>query len=92
MAITVKKYVRADLSVPFQHWYDGLNGLAQAKVASAIFRIQDGNLSRIKWFAGIGEYVINWGPGYRIYLAKHSSDIATGRRDQAAATDRHYAC
>jgi putative component of toxin-antitoxin plasmid stabilization module len=23
----------------------------------------------INWFAGIGEYVIDWGPGYRIYLA-----------------------
>ncbi len=23
-----------------------------------------------KWFRGIGEYKINWGPGYRIYLAK----------------------
>ncbi len=26
--------------------------------------------SRIKWFDGIGEYVIDWGSGYRIYLAK----------------------
>ena len=24
----------------------------------------------MKWFSGIGEYVINWGPGYRIYLAR----------------------
>jgi len=23
-----------------------------------------------KWFDGLGEYVIDWGPGYRIYLAK----------------------
>jgi DNA-binding phage protein len=23
----------------------------------------------LHWFAGIGEYVIDWGPGYRIYLA-----------------------
>ena len=29
-----------------------------------------GNTSNVKWFAGIGEYVIDWGPGYRIYLAK----------------------
>jgi hypothetical protein len=24
----------------------------------------------VKWFSGIGEYVLNWGPGYRVYLAK----------------------
>jgi putative component of toxin-antitoxin plasmid stabilization module len=29
-----------------------------------------GNKSSIKWFGGMGEYVIDWGPGYRIYLAK----------------------
>jgi putative addiction module killer protein len=22
------------------------------------------------WFDGMGEYIIDWGPGYRIYLAK----------------------
>jgi len=29
-----------------------------------------GNTSNVKWFSGIDEYVIDWGPGYRIYLAK----------------------
>jgi putative addiction module killer protein len=29
-----------------------------------------GNTSNIKWFDGIGECVIDWGPGYRIYLAQ----------------------
>ena len=24
----------------------------------------------MKWFSGIGEYVINWGPGFRLYLAQ----------------------
>lgn len=34
-----------------------------------------GNLSNIKWFDGIGEYRINWGPGYRIYLAKDGDNL-----------------
>ena len=34
-----------------------------------------GNTSSIKWFRGIGEYVIDWGPGYRIYLAKDGLKI-----------------
>jgi putative addiction module killer protein len=29
-----------------------------------------GNTSNIKRFDGMGEYVIDWRPGYRIYLAK----------------------
>lgn len=28
-----------------------------------------------KWFSGIGEYRINWGPGYRIYLAQDGKDL-----------------
>jgi putative addiction module killer protein len=48
-----------------------------------------GNISNVKWFAGIGEYVIDWGPGYRIYLAKDGESLivlfggGTKRRQQA---------
>jgi putative addiction module killer protein len=34
-----------------------------------------GNISSIKWFGGMGEYVIDWGPGYRIYLAKDGDTL-----------------
>lgn len=46
-----------------------------AKISTAIFRLQQGNLSQVKWFSGIGEYVIDWGPGYRIYLAKDGDTV-----------------
>jgi putative addiction module killer protein len=75
MAINVKKYVRPDQSIPFQKWFDQLDARAAAKVATAIFRMESGNLSRIKWFGGIGEYVIGWGPGYRLYLAKDGETL-----------------
>jgi putative addiction module killer protein len=48
-----------------------------------------GNTSNVKWFAGIGEYVIDWGPGYRIYLAKDGESLivlfggGTKRRQQS---------
>jgi putative component of toxin-antitoxin plasmid stabilization module len=35
-----------------------------------------GNTSDVKWFAGIGEYVIDWDPGYRIYLAAGLSVVS----------------
>lgn len=57
-------------SSPYKVWFDGLDAQAAAKVTSAKLRMELGNTSSVKWFAGIGEYVIDWGPGYRIYPAK----------------------
>lgn len=34
-----------------------------------------GSTSSVKWFEGIGEYVIDWGPGYRIYLARDGETL-----------------
>ena len=48
-----------------------------------------GNTSAVKWIGVIGEYRIDWGPGYRVYLAKDGEDIVillgggTKRRQQA---------
>jgi putative addiction module killer protein len=71
---SVRKYVRVDQTVPYQQWFDRLDTAAATKVSTAFYRLQKGNLSRVKWFGGIGEYVIDWGPGYRIYLAQDGED------------------
>ncbi|NVM75161.1 putative addiction module killer protein [Duganella sp. SG902] len=75
MQTRVQRYVKADQSVPFQQWFDHLRPEAAVKVQTALARIEKGNLSNVKWFAGIGEYVIDWGPGYRIYLARDGLDL-----------------
>ena len=36
---------------------------------------EDGGNPYQKWFKGIGEYKIDWGPGYRIYLAKEGDAL-----------------
>ncbi|KWR84653.1 type II toxin-antitoxin system RelE/ParE family toxin [Pseudomonas citronellolis] len=69
-AIEVVEYVREDRSCPYQEWFDALHFQAAAKVATAKVRMAVGNTSNVKWFDGIGEYRIDWGPGYRIYLAR----------------------
>ena len=60
-------------------------------------RLEDGNTSRVKWIGGnLGEYRIDWGPGYRIYLTKESDTLTilfgggikdTQRRDIARAKE-----
>ena len=40
----------------------------------ATYRLQMGNTSNVKWISAIGEYRIDWGPGYRIYLANNDRD------------------
>lgn len=71
----VQEYIREDGSSPYQKWFDSLGTQAAAKVTVAITRLELGNTSNIKWFDGIGEYKINWGAGYRIYLAQEGKEL-----------------
>ena len=72
----VREYVRDDGSCPFRVWFDGLAGQAAAKVATAILRLEMGNTSNVKWIGGgCGEYRIDWGPGYRLYLAQDGDTL-----------------
>lgn len=75
MPIRIEDYVREDGSNPYKKWFDGLDPQSAAKVTTAKLRLELGNTSSIKWFAGMGECVIDWGPGYRIYLAKDGDTL-----------------
>lgn len=86
----VQEYIREDGSCPFRCWFDDLDSQAGAKVATAIVRLELGNLSNVKWVGGgLGEYRINWGPGYRLYLAQDGNELiilfvgGTKKRQQA---------
>lgn len=75
MTIKVEEYIREDASNPYKQWFDSLSAQAAAKVTVAKLRMTLGNTSSIKWFDGMGEYVIDWGSGYRIYLAKDGDTL-----------------
>jgi putative addiction module killer protein len=75
MTIKVEEYIREDASNPYKRWFDSLSSQVAAKVTVAKLRMELGNTSSIKWFDGMGEYVIDWGPGYRIYLAKDGETL-----------------
>jgi putative addiction module killer protein len=89
MALTVAEYVPEDGSNPYRTWFDGLDPQAAAKVTTAILRLEMGNISRVKWIGAIGECRIDWGPGYRVYLASDGNALivlfggGTKRRQQA---------
>ncbi len=56
---------------PFARWFEGLDARAAAKVASALARMEAGNLSDIKGVGGgVLERRIHFGPGYRIYFGR----------------------
>jgi putative component of toxin-antitoxin plasmid stabilization module len=61
----IKELLLEDGSSPFGDWFLNLDTQAAVKVQVAIARMERGNLSNVKWFRGIGEYKINWGPGIR---------------------------
>lgn len=71
----VQEYIKEDGSSPYKDWFDSLDVLAAAKVTVAKSRLELGNTSNVKWFDGFGEYKINWGPGYRIYLAQDGKEL-----------------
>lgn len=92
--MVIEEYIREDGSCPFRSWFDNLDPQASAKVAVAIVRLELGNVSNVKWIGGgLGEYRIDWGPGYRLYLAKDGDKLVIlfvggTKRRQAGDIDR----
>ena len=60
---------------PFRRWYRSLDSHASTKIDTVLAKLELGVHSKIKWFRGIGEYVLDWGPGYRIYLMTDGTNL-----------------
>jgi putative addiction module killer protein len=71
----VAEYWREDGTSPFGRWFANLPGQAAAKITAAVARLELGNVSRVKGIGTIGEYRIDWGPGYRIYLGQDGPNL-----------------
>jgi putative addiction module killer protein len=60
----------------FKKWLDGLRDkAAQRKVAQRIVRLEAGLFGDAKFFDGIGELRVDFGPGYRVYFVRRGSEI-----------------
>lgn len=71
IVLEVREYLDSSGRSPFTTWLLALNVQAAAKVASALERMADGNLSNVKSVgSGVFEYKIDFGPGYRLYFGR----------------------
>ncbi len=71
----VQDYIDINGRNHFAEWQEKLSFQARAKVVTARAKLENGNLSNIKWFAGLGEYRIDWGPGLRLYLIQDGNNL-----------------
>lgn len=61
---------------PFGAWFANLDPHAAAKVTVALARIGQGAMSNVKGVgAGVYEYRLDYGPGYRVYFGKDGERI-----------------
>ena len=66
----VAEYLEGGIS-PFGRWFATLNAPVAAKVAMALYRLEQGHRSKLKSIGqGVFEYKIAFGPGYRIYFGQ----------------------
>jgi len=81
----------------FSRWFKSLRDVkARARIQTRINRLTIGLLGDVKFFGGIGELRIDYGPGYRIYFVQRGNELiillsggdkATQERDIKRAID-----
>jgi len=72
----LRGYIDPNGNRPFAKWFDTLDSVAAAKVTKALTRMEQGNFSNVESVgAGVAEYKINFGPGYRIYFSKDGDQL-----------------
>src|SRR2546425_2893914 len=91
--IELRGYIDEKGKKRFADWFESLDPSAAAKVTIALTRMEQGNFSNAKSVgAGVYEYKIDFGPGYRIHLARTPSVLsfcsAAGRRNASKTTSR----
>jgi len=73
---TLAEYLDDRGARPFGKWFDRLNREAAAEVTRALVRLELGYRSKLKSVgAGVFEYKIDFGPGYRVYFGRDGDHI-----------------
>jgi hypothetical protein len=93
MTITVREYLDSKGVSPFAHWLDGLDAIAAAKVATALYRLEQGNFSRVEGVgAAVFECKINFGPRLSglLWEGRGSDHDPAWRRFEEKSAGRHF--
>ncbi|NTW52986.1 MAG: type II toxin-antitoxin system RelE/ParE family toxin [Chlorobiaceae bacterium] len=75
MYYKVVEYLREDGTSPYEKWFMSLDAIAASKITTVKLKMEQGNLSNVKWFQGIGEYKLDWGSGYRVYFGRDGEKL-----------------
>ena len=76
LVIDVQEYIDPSGKSPFGKWFASLNVTAAAKVTAVLEKLARGNLSNVESVgAGVYEYKLDWGPGYRIYFGRDGEKL-----------------
>ena len=74
--IEIQEYVDEEGNSLFAKWFTALDSTAAAKVTTALTRMEQGNFSNVQGVgAGVFEYRINFGPGYRVYFGREGNTL-----------------
>jgi putative addiction module killer protein len=74
--VQIFEYLDSGSRSPFGNWFNSLDASAAAKVTVALTRIGEGNWSNVKGVgAGVLEFRIHFGPGYRIYFGRDGDHL-----------------
>src|SRR3989304_3773581 len=88
-AFQVQEYQNESGQSPFAQWFNRLNPAAAAKITIALYRLRQGNFSNVKGVgAGVYQYKIDFGPGYRSYCGKDGERVII----LLGGTDKRNAC
>ena len=73
----IELYMTEDGEIPFEDWFDGLrDAKTRARIKARIARLRTGSWGQYKPVGeGVTEFILDFGPGYRIYAGQIGSVI-----------------
>lgn len=75
LIMKIKEYIDRTGHSPFAEWFNDLDSIVAAKVTTALYRLEQGNISNVKSVGqGVLEYKIDFGPGYRVYFGREGEE------------------
>lgn len=95
-AIRVLEYLDAAGRSPFRRWFDALDATAAARIGASLYRLEQGNFSRVEGVSGgVFELRIDFGPGYRVYFGKDGDTVVillggSAKKGQSKAIGRAH--